>query len=407
MVVDDEQANLDGLSAVLNREYDVTQALNAQEALQAVSQQSFDLIITDQRMPEMLGTELLSQLAEDEPETDRLNILLTGYTDIDDLITCVNDGLLYRYLVKPWSAAELLATVNQAFDRLYTTRQLNHQSAQLEREVKERRKAQAELELTLRELKETHDMLVAQEKLRALGEMVSGVAHDFSNLLTPILAYSEELISIALTDEPIERDEWVESLKGIRDAATDGRALIERLRALYHPQHQDANQPELTHLASLIKSALKLAQPSWPSGLTFPTISLRLDDDVYVRVLSSDLRQALVNLMSNALYAIAKRQRDEALSDPLSLEIHTIREAHRVVIQVQDTGIGMSVGVLAQCKQAFFSTKGDAGTGLGLAMVNETIQRHQGQLSIDSTLGVGTCVRISLPLDEEGAEVTQ
>ena len=148
-------------------------------------------------------------------------------------------------------------------------------------------------------------------------------------------------------------------------------------------------------LRSLFTSALKLSTPRWPTSRPLPPLTLHVDEELKVEAVLSELRQALVNLISNALDAMSK----SALNSPhkaLGLTLTGRQEHSCVVIEVIDQGEGMPPGVLAQCQKAFFSTKGEAGTGLGLAMVRETIERHKGTLTIHSEQGVGTTVRIKL-----------
>lgn len=395
LIVDDEQANLDGLEAVLDRTYEVFQTTLPHEALQLSEQHQIDLIISDQRMPKMLGTELLQELSGRDPH--QIRILLTGYTDIEDLITCVNDGLLYRYLVKPWKAEELLATVAQGFDKLNTERALSAHIEQIKVEIEERRRAQEQLEMTLVELQEAQDALIAQEQLKALGEMVSGVAHDFSNVLTPILAFSEELLEDLGGQSDPDREAQREALNGIHDAATDGAALIERLRSAYHPTFRAQSNAQVISLKLLTHSALKLSLPRWSRTIDELSVQIHIADELTVYGLISDLRQAIVNVISNALDAMKDRL-DRAPSDaPLALTFKADSQAHLTVLEVIDQADGMPLAVLAQCKHAFFSTKGVAGTGLGLHMVQETVKRHRGQLHITSEEGVGTTIKIKLP----------
>lgn len=398
LIVDDEPANLDGLEAVLDPFYHVYRAISGQLALEILEKHCVDLIITDQRMPGMLGTEFLQKAKErKENSTDHLNILLTGYTDTEDLISCVNDGLLYRYLVKPWYPDELLSTVSQALDKIKIERQLKVQTEQLRIEVQQRRQAQQELEIALSELNEAQESLIAQEKLRALGEMVSGVAHDFGNLLTPVLSYSEELINELSTEHPcLSQNEIMSNLEGIRDAAEDGAALIKRLRASYTAHSSSVEQRKHIHVNTLVKSAIKLALPRWPIGLEPPKVVIKVDDDLFVFAVMSELRQAVVNLIRNALDAMGESARHQPDKE-LSLTIVAQQKATHMLLEIIDRGAGMSPGVLAQCQQAYFSTKGETGTGLGLAMVRRAIEGFQGTLSISSELGVGTTVSIKLP----------
>ncbi|NJN75055.1 MAG: GAF domain-containing protein [Synechococcaceae cyanobacterium RL_1_2] len=116
LVVDDEQDNLDLLYRTFRREYKVLRSDNGPEALHLLEQEQDDVavIISDQRMPHMSGTELLSLTAEKYPNTIR--IILTGYTDVEDLVDAINQGKVFKYVTKPWNAEELRAIVEQALD---------------------------------------------------------------------------------------------------------------------------------------------------------------------------------------------------------------------------------------------------------------------------------------------------
>ena len=112
LLVDDEPANLHSLQQVMERnQYKTFATTDPGEALSIARSEHLDIIITDQRMPGMLGTELLVRIKEFND--DNVRMILTGYTDVKDLITCINEGLIYRYLVKPWTATELDAVVKQ------------------------------------------------------------------------------------------------------------------------------------------------------------------------------------------------------------------------------------------------------------------------------------------------------
>src|SRR5262245_59303598 len=105
LVVDDEQDNLDLLKRVLRKEYDVHAALSGEEALKLMEHFDFSLILTDQRMPKMLGTDFLSESVKRDPTA--LRILITGYSDIESVIDAINKGSVHRYIKKPWNQDEL------------------------------------------------------------------------------------------------------------------------------------------------------------------------------------------------------------------------------------------------------------------------------------------------------------
>jgi DNA-binding NtrC family response regulator len=120
MIVDDEPANLRLLERLFRQDYNVITAESGEEALSLLAQHDTALLITDQRMPNMSGLELLKQTAELRPHMVRM--ILTGYTDVGTLVEAINSGLVYRYLTKPWSNEELRLTVARALEHYESVR---------------------------------------------------------------------------------------------------------------------------------------------------------------------------------------------------------------------------------------------------------------------------------------------
>jgi serine phosphatase RsbU (regulator of sigma subunit)/CheY-like chemotaxis protein len=132
MVVDDEPDNLDLLYRTFRRDYEVIKAESAIEALAILEQRGeMAIIISDQRMPEMLGTEFLSRTVDRFPDTIR--IVLTGYTDVEDLVEAINSGKVFKYITKPWNPDQLKGLVEQAAD---TYRAVKHRTQELRRALR-------------------------------------------------------------------------------------------------------------------------------------------------------------------------------------------------------------------------------------------------------------------------------
>lgn len=139
LVVDDEPDNLDLLYRTFRRDYRVLKAENGREALKVLEDGGeVAVIISDQRMPEMTGTEFLSRTVPQFPDTVR--IILTGFTDVDDLVRAINDGQVYRYVTKPWAPETLKEIVNQAAHTYELLKQTNYslQVAQQQIELMDR-----------------------------------------------------------------------------------------------------------------------------------------------------------------------------------------------------------------------------------------------------------------------------
>jgi DNA-binding NtrC family response regulator len=118
IVVDDEPSNLRVLERLFRHDYEVITAESGEEALRLLGEHDAALVITDQRMPNMTGVELLKRTADIRPHMVR--IILTGYTDIETLVEAINSGLVYKYVTKPWNNEELCLTVTRALEHYET-----------------------------------------------------------------------------------------------------------------------------------------------------------------------------------------------------------------------------------------------------------------------------------------------
>ncbi|MDJ0701953.1 MAG: response regulator [Leptolyngbyaceae cyanobacterium MO_188.B28] len=134
LVVDDEPDNLDTLYRVFRREYTVLRAVNGVEALDILATEGeVAVILSDQRMPLMKGTEFLSKTVLSFPNTIR--IILTGFTDVDDLVEAINDGQVYRYITKPWNTEELTSVIRKATETYDILKQRNEELQQAEKQI--------------------------------------------------------------------------------------------------------------------------------------------------------------------------------------------------------------------------------------------------------------------------------
>lgn len=120
LIVDDESENLRALERIFRNEHEVLTAASGVEALAALESHDVALLISDQRMPEMSGIELLSRTVSLRPHMVR--ILLTGYTDVSSLIEAINCGHVYKYVTKPWNNEELMVTVSRALQHYQATK---------------------------------------------------------------------------------------------------------------------------------------------------------------------------------------------------------------------------------------------------------------------------------------------
>ncbi len=248
----------------------------------------------------------------------------------------------------------------------------------------------AELQQALADLKATQQHVIQQERLSALGQMASGIAHDFNNALVPILGFSQLL---QLDPELLADTERTTRYLGvIQTAAQDAANVVGRLHQFYRVRDENESFAAVD-LNRIAQQAIELTQPRWKdqaqsSGSTVEVVA-ELADLPPVAGDESALREALTNLIFNAV---------DALPNGGRITIRTRRAGVSAQIEVEDNGTGMSEEVRLRCLEPFYSTKGQRGTGLGLAMVFGMAQRHRGSLQVESELGKGTTFILTLPL---------
>ncbi len=257
--------------------------------------------------------------------------------------------------------------------------QVAQRTADLEQRIEERDRAEAErraLEVRLAE----------DDKLRVLGQLTGGVAHDFNNLLTVISGNAELLQSRVRESE----DDSVALIRSILDAVESGAGITRSLRAYARQEPMDIQPVEMV---SFLRNALPMLRRSLGSQITVRAELPR--EDVFVRLDPSQLTTALLNLCLNAADAI-----DHTGDVLISLQ----PQDDRVFLMVADDGRGMSPEAAGRAIEPFFSTKDESRHGgLGLSMVYGFAKQLGGELRIESELGRGTEVWISLPAaDAEG-----
>lgn len=246
------------------------------------------------------------------------------------------------------------------------------------------------------DLRQTQQAVMQQERLRALGQMASGIAHDINNALSPVSLYTQSLLEVEPNLSPRTR----EYLETIQRAVEDVAHTVTRMREFYRQR-----EPQLTlmpvRLNELVQQVIDLTRARWSDmpQLRGTVISLRSELAERLPAVSgveSEIREALINLIFNAVDALPA-------GGTLTLRTRLLRGADgqdRVRIEIGDDGVGMSEETRRRCLEPFFTTKGERGTGLGLAMVYGVARRHNAEIDIDSAVGRGTVVALSFPVPE-------
>jgi signal transduction histidine kinase/CheY-like chemotaxis protein len=246
-------------------------------------------------------------------------------------------------------------------------------------------------------LRRTHESAMQQERLRALGQMAGGVAHDINNALSPITLYTELMLKREASLS--ERDRGF--LEIIQRAAGDISHTVTRLGEFSRPSVVET-PPALVDLNVLIPDVLDLTRARWSDMAQQRGVVIETRMELHfglpaVLGVASEIRTALTNLIFNAV---------DAMPSGGTLTLKTrLGPDRRVFLEVVDTGVGMDDESRRRCLEPFFTTKHERGSGLGLAMVYGIAKRHHATVEIDSALGDGTTMKLNFPQAPEGVNL--
>ena len=452
LIAEDSATQSQRLQFILEQQgYQVTAAANGRLALAAALRHKPALIISDVIMPEMSGYDLCKQVKADATLADVPVILVTTLSDPHDVIR----GLECRadnFILKPYEANHLLhriqfvlvnsemrqteqpgmgleivfsgqkhfitadrlqilnlllSTYEAAIQRNEELSSTRDALQQLTHDLEDRVHVRTqELEHSNEALRQAQQALIQQERLRALGQMASGIAHDINNAISPIALYAESLLDHEPGLSPKVRDRLVT----IRRAIDDVAQTVARMREFYRPR-----EPQMEHrdveLNQLVQQILELTRARWSDlpqrrGIMIELKTALAGELPEIRGADSEIRDALTNLIFNAVDAMPKGGKVEVRTSTCEISEADGSTARRVRLEVSDTGIGMDEETRRRCLEPFFTTKGERGTGLGLAMVYGMAQRHNAALEIDSQPQVGTTMRLLFPISPAASAAT-
>jgi PAS domain S-box-containing protein len=251
------------------------------------------------------------------------------------------------------------------------------------------------------DLRTSQQQVMQQERLRALGQMASGIAHDINNAISPVALYTEAL----LEREPNLSERARSQLEIIQRAIDDIAQTVARMGEFYR-----AREPQVSllpvDLNKLIGQVIALTRARWSDmaqqrGAAIDVRTELAADLPMIAAAESQIRDALVNLVFNAVDAMPE-------GGPLTIRTGLSAGSHSqiVLLEVEDKGVGMDEDTRRRCLEPFFTTKGTRGTGLGLAMVYGVAQRHGANLEIESAPGKGTLVRMNFAIAQPATAVS-
>ena len=356
LIVDDERPNLTVLRNFLETGYKVHEAQSGAAALEIARAQDLDVVITDQRMPEMTGVELLEKLREFKP--DVAGIVLTGFTDPPALISAINRARVFRFLKKPWQPDDILEAVRQAGEHVYQTRAIQRLVALLARRTDD-------LDASLGEIRRTQTQLLHLERLGTMGKLAAGVVHDLRNLMVS-LGYVESVLQRRSVAPDVMESVQV-GMQGVGN-------LIHTLEAMHQFARGGTLSMEKHTVAPSLVVSDALAISRMDMGFRTHKVAVNVEQGLPpIHGDRQKLTQVLVNLVRNAVQATAQWKH---------IGIEAMRKNGHVVFAVEDDGPGVPNDLKATLFKPFVSSKGEGGMGMGLYMAKLIIDSHQGEIAV-------------------------
>ncbi|MCA9676661.1 MAG: response regulator [Kofleriaceae bacterium] len=378
LYVDDELPNRIVFEQALAGEADVVVAADGPAALEVLEAREIAVLVTDMRMPAMGGDELLRIVKARWPTTVRM--VMTAYSDVDPILTAINEGLVARYIVKPWERDELLQLVQWGLEAW----SFGRESATLQHR------------------------LLETERLATLGSIAGAVLHDLNQPLAGVVINAERLVDLAEATEGIQKlhagepidaderaliDEVIEELPGLardlRTSAIHMRGVTMGLASFLsaRPPRADAAVAPIPVIRHAMVACHDLAARSratigYDGPATLPAI--RFD--------ATELTQVLINLIANGTQAVEARHRPGG-----RVTVAARVEGRTLALEVRDDGVGMAPEVLARVGKPFFTTR-DSGVGLGMAQCQRLVGKWGGTVKVTSQVGLGTTVALALAI---------
>jgi signal transduction histidine kinase len=349
LCVDDEIDNVDALERLFRKQYTVLKATSGKEALVLLDQhpEPVSVIITDQRMPEMTGVEFLQRTIESHPETVR--ILLTGYTDLESVITAVNQGQIFRYLTKPWDSVDLTNTVNQAVERFTLSQEL--------------KKKNAELSKALDELKSLD---------KAKSNFMILINHELKTPLTSVLSFASLLSESALGEEDrLMVSRILKSAERLKSLVDDVLLIV---RSEMNQLKIDMTPVTLVDAEECLSKDVRHLMTTKNQKLVSHLEPLTVEADARL------LKQVMLRLIHNA----AKFGLDGS-----DIFVESMKNGSYMRFVVHNKGPQIAPAVIDKILKPFFIDEDvmhhATGMGLGLTICQSILKSHNSQLQFKNT----------------------
>lgn len=381
LYVDDEKENLDGFKFLLHRDFNIHLATSAAEGFKNLRKHKIKVVLTDQRMPEISGIELLEQISKEFP--DIIRIIVTAYGDTETILQSINVGKIFHFITKPWNNNELKIIISNAIE----TYNLKREKAELINYLQK-----TNIELFLAKLK-------AEKSDRLKSSFLANMLHEIRTPLNSILGFSNLLTS------DIENMEMRKNFVNIIDnSANDLLNIIEDIIDASHIELGDVSISDnsvdihkfMCDLLLVFQNHNLLKNKNVEFKYKYPKIT----DKKIVRTDALRLKQILSNLINNAIKFTEEGEVE------IGYEIISNKEKKNIQFFVRDTGIGISPDMFEYIFERFGkidteTNKYYKGNGLGLFIAKKLTQLLGGKIILKSKINKGSTFYVTIPYLEE------
>ncbi len=369
LYVDDEPCALETLQRQFKHEFTILTAASGEKGLEILAEREVAVVLSDQRMPDMAGTQFLGRVRAEHPETVRM--LLTAYSDIESVVDAINLGNVCRYLTKPYEEREVRMALREGIERYVL--------------VKERDKLYAEKI-------ETMKRVARANRLSAVGTLAAGLAHEINNPLVPISTFLQMLPTKRKEKQPDE-EYWGALYQVTVKEVERIRGLIRQLLTYAKFTGEADLHLEAVDLNALVHHMVVFLDPQARSkGVTITVTPDPALTQVWVD--TERIKQVFLNLLLNAIQAMPSGG-----AVAVAIRATAVKGCPHVEVEVADTGTGIPPEHVDKLFTPFFTTKGHEGSGLGLLTCHQVVDEHRGLIHVQSEIGRGTTFTVKLPID--------
>ncbi len=351
LYIDDEDNNLKSFRATLRKDFKIFTAIDAEEGLRIAQEEEIHVVIADQRMPGMTGTEFFEKMVEINP--DPIRILLTGYSDIASVIDAINKGEVYRFIDKPWNIEQIKNSIKNAADIFFMRRELKEKNQKLQKLHSE------------------------------MNQFVYSLSHELRGPLMSISGVSK-LAKMEVTDQNVlEYFDMIDTATGKLDD------FIYKMLDFYRSTKIEHKVSDI-RFREIVDQQMQAYREKFDLKGFHIEVEVRQEDAFYSD--EAKIRVILNNLFSNAV----QFQKNQSAEKRIGLTVNVAE--NQAVIVVEDNGIGIEERHKNEVFNLFSrATQKNVGTGIGLYMVKEAVEQMGGSIFLESQPQEGTTITVSLP----------